>query len=218
MPLINFKNDLEKFLLLMQHRTGDNPHEPQREDQRSRAWKFILRGAYYPKSPEAFVPHVNKCSWIASQIGRFDRWTLVGVIVTTNPRNYYTLKTRYSKDCEWVPLLASKTSVIDYYTSGPLPPGFSYRWSHTNNKPYPLQKVGYNIVVPDLIQDYEAAIWAMEQRDDDPLTPEPKLFTPNPSRLPLPDEEFWQDFPDGSMMFIARFHNGELRFDLPPQD
>lgn len=203
----------------MDYRTGDNPHEPVTDDKRSRAWLFILRGSYYPKSPEAFLPHVNHCAWIATRVGRFDRWLLRGVIITDNPRNYRTLKTRYSKLCEWIPILPLRQKhIVEEFTIRPIPVG-SYRWVAQNPTPTPLHKVGYYVTVPDLIEDYEAAIWLAEQEGAQDVIPdrEPLVFVPPPPSGPLPDEEFWQDMPDGSLMFIGRFYKGELRFDLPDE-
>lgn len=144
----------------MQYRSGNNPHEPLFDDRRSRTWKFILRGAYSPRLPEAFVPHVNLCSWISQPQGQSSSFLLRGVIQTINPRNYHTLKTRYSKEAEWIPV-GSDQRQVEEFTRDPMP-SRARRYIFRTESTTPLHKVGYNIQVPDLCEDYLSALYAAE--------------------------------------------------------
>lgn len=153
----------------MQYRSGNNPHEPLYNDKRARAWKFIIRGAFYARLPEAFSPHVNYCAWIASPQGRSTRWLIRGYIQTTNPRNYHTLKTRYSKQAEWIPVDYLDQRVFAEFSTDPIPhnavrltTGIPLRMPSVHQT-VPLHKVGLNIDVPDLTEDYHVVLWQEEQ-------------------------------------------------------
>lgn len=145
----------------MQHRTGSNPHEPTSDNKCSRVWKFILRNASYQRLPEAFVPHSKLCAWIATPQGQTSNWLLRGVIQFSSTRNYYTMKHRYSRSSEWIPIQESDVYKIQEYTTQPLPIN-GVRHLHETSNPVPLQKVGYKIDVPDLIEDYHMALWQAE--------------------------------------------------------
>lgn len=166
----------------MQHRSGTNPHEPVLEDKRSRVWKFILRDISEPRVPESFIPHVNLCAWFSKpQDSNAYYYTVRGIIQTTNPRNYYTLKTRYSKRAEWIPVLPSDLRQINEFLTGPVP-RLARRFVHRNANPTPLHKVGYNIEVPDLVSEYEDAIYA-------------DIIANAPQELPPDEEEDDDQFP-----------------------
>lgn len=150
----------------MQYRSGTNPHEPLSDDKSSRCWVFVLRDASSVRLPEAFVPHTNFVAWDASPGPHF--WTLRGYCQWRNPRNYYVLKTRYSKDAEWIPKELTDKRVFEEHTTRHVPKS-SYRYIHGvpygQNPPkvtVPLHKVGYGVVVPDLIQEYQDVLAVQE--------------------------------------------------------
>lgn len=178
----------------MQYRSGSNRHEPLYDDKRSRAWVFILRNADSVKLPEAFLPHTNFVAWDASP-GPV-RWTLRGYCQWANPRNYHTLKTRYSKDAEWIPKDLDDKRVFEEHTTRPIPKS-SYRYIH--GVPYghyppkttiPLHKVGMDITVPDLIQDYKDLLYLREV-ENEPQEEEP-TYAPDDG-LVTDDGIYWFD-------------------------
>lgn len=142
----------------MQHRSGNNRLEPLYNDKRSRAWVFIIRIASEVTLPEAFVPYANYVSWAAYPGPSL--WTLRGYCQWTNPRNYHTLKTRYCKVAEWIPVDVTDKRIFDEHTSRPLNMN-SYRFTHgipfgvyPPKKTLSLTKVGLGIEVSDLTEEY----------------------------------------------------------------
>lgn len=164
----------------MQYRSGANPYEPTNPDTRSRAWLFIYRGASYPTLPEAFLPHTNFVAWLSSPQGSTGRYLIRGYCQWSNPRNYHTLKTRYCKRCEWIPIDYRDRRQFDEYVYNPVPfraERFYYGvplGQKRVQKTTPLQVVGLNIQVPDLIEDYQSLLDAAD------------VFAPDVYSAPLP--------------------------------
>lgn len=210
----------------MQYRSGYNTHEPLNPDQCSRMWTFVLRGDYEYDAPLAFLPHCQEVAWIFTPYPHVPKWGFLrGYVRFATPRNYYTMKSRYSHTAEWIPLALSSTYYQSEFTTRPIKQGSS-RYRHYNNAPVNLHKVGYNVQVPDLIEEYVNVMLfdrIEQQRYEADLLKGyefysiPPDYVPPPSRLPQPplNEEYWYDMPDGSRYFMARFVNGELLFTPP---
>lgn len=208
----------------MQYRSGHNPHEPTNPDHRSRVWKFILRRDHEALDPLAFLPHCTQVAWIFTPYPRSPTWGMLRGIVrfSPNPRNYHTLKTRYSKNAEWIPVSLNATDTIAEYTTRSLPHG-STRYVYWNENPQPLQVVGLGIEVADLIESYlEARVaakieesWTNSGYEVYRLPPNYVSPPPSPPRQPL-NEEVWIELSNGSRLFLARWVNDELLFDPPP--
>lgn len=145
----------------MQHNRGTNPSEPTTNDAKSTSWKFIIRSASYRRLPEAFLPHCNTLAWIASPQGQSSNWLLRGYIRFNNRTNYYTLKHRYSKQAEWIPVPWNDMRPYNEFAVDPTPRNAT-RFVHTNSQQTPIPKVGFNIEVPDLIEDYQSFLWQEE--------------------------------------------------------
>lgn len=160
----------------MQHFTGVNPSEAAHNESKSSTWKFIYRGADYPNLPEAFVPHCSYLTWISSPQGRSGKFLLRGYVQFVNRRNYYTMKHRYSVQAEWIAVPANDKRYANEFAVDPIPANAT-RHVHGNpltngavNMETPLPKVGYNISVPDLTEDYRMLLWANEYPEE-PLPP-----------------------------------------------
>lgn len=160
----------------MQHNTGVNPSEPTDNDVKASAWKFIIRGAFFPNVPEAFTPHCSYLAWISSPMGSTGKFLIRGYIQWRNRRNYYTVKHRYSRQAEWIPVQQAYQAAFDEFTTGFIPSNATryisgvpiYKGGSTET---PLQKVGYNITVPDLIEEYTDVLVAGELEPPEPLKP-----------------------------------------------
>lgn len=200
----------------MQYRSGDNRHEPLSDEAKSNSWKFLIRDVYDPSLPAAFAPYVNFVAWIATA-KTTNRWLIRGFIQFKNRRTYRTLKVRYSKKAEWIPVTASDIRIYNEFVMDPLPKN-SRRFqigvplgqpnSILPNK-LPVYGMSYN--GPDLIEDFEA-FHASEEAKFNP-EPDPVEWVPDPSPPPIPlpkDEYFYHD--DGS--FYAAYIKGNLYFDM----
>lgn len=151
----------------MQYRSGSNPHEPTNNSVSSRCWLFILRDSYFKQSPQAWQPHANFCAWLAYPVNNAGKYLVRGVIQFNSTRNYYTLKSRYSHYAEWIPITPTDQRRISEFTEGKIY-GSAQRFSFgvqlkNNYSPTvtrPLHKVGLNIDIPDLVEDFENSIWA----------------------------------------------------------
>lgn len=146
----------------MQYRSGDNPHEPTSNQTSSRVWKFFIRHASYRRLPEAFVPHVSLCAWISSPQGRTSSWLLRGVIQFSSTRDYLTMKRRYSKQAEWIPINVSDQYQIQEYTINPIPVN-SRRHVFNNPTPISLPRIGLNAICNDLVEDFHTVLYNEEQ-------------------------------------------------------
>lgn len=206
----------------MNYRSGRNPHEPTKEDHHSRIWQFIIRHDYPSDAPLAFLPHVNQVSWIFTPIPRNQRYGLLrGIVRFSSTRTYYIMKTRYSKHAEWIPLALHAHNKIAEYTTRPLLPGL-IRYSYHNPNPVSLQRVGYGISVPDLLEDWYTAR-LMEEYEEEvanyvelPPKKYPEPFVPKYDPWVQEDVEYWVDDPEtGDRYFLARWVNGELLQTLP---
>lgn len=162
-------------------------------DCRSRAWIFVIRSATSPKLPEAFLPHTNFVSWVASPGPVF--WTLRGYCQWLNPRNYATLKTRYCKSANWIPVDVRDVRIFEEYSIRPVPLS-SYRY--TLGIPFgqfpaqvtlPLPKVPLGIDIPDLIEDYMNVL--LSRIVDDDVVEEPVRSTDD--GLVTDDGLYWYD-------------------------
>lgn len=152
----------------MQYRSGDNPSEPLHNEVKSSTWKFILRNAYYPTVPRAFVPHTNYVAWIAQPQGASGRWLIRGYCQWTQRRNYYVLKSRYSRAAEWIPVPHNDMRPFNEFTYDPIPraatrfiEGVPLSQSR-EKRTIDLHRVGMNIEVPDLIEEYTDMLFAEE--------------------------------------------------------
>lgn len=173
----------------MQHTTGTNPSEPSTNDVKSSSWKFIIRSASYPRIPEAFLPHCNTLTWLASPQGRTSSWLLRGYIRFNNRTNYYTLKHRYSRQAEWIPVPWNDMRPYNEFAVNPAPHN-AVRYVLTNPSQIPLHKVGFNIEVPDLTEDYHAVLWQEEVTAAyDPELEARELARKKRKRE---DQEYWQ--------------------------
>lgn len=146
----------------MQYRSGTNPHEPTDPNTNSRCWLFLIRSADYADLPRAWEPHINFCAWITTSNPASSRHFIRGIFQTVTPRNYYTLKTRYSKKAEWIKIQLTDYRRIQEITQGELPRFSTRHWyglqvtGPTSPVPTrPLHRIGYNIPdYPDLVEDY----------------------------------------------------------------
>lgn len=150
----------------MQYRSGLNPSEPTNNNTSSRCWIFIIRNSEFRITPFAFQPHANYCCWLSYPPTRGGRIFIRGVLQFNSTRNYYTLKTRYSKAAEWIPKTPSDIRALAPIMTDPIY-GAAQRHSFgtplvNNYSPTPtvnLHKVGFNIEVPDLIEDFQNSLW-----------------------------------------------------------
>lgn len=152
----------------MQYASGTNSSEPTSNDTKSTSWKFILRGASYPNLPECFVPHCTFVAWISSPQGRSGTFLLRGYIQFMNRTSYITLKRRYSKEAEWIPVPWNDARPYAEIALNPYPynatryiHGVPISQSSTHTQ-IPLPKVGLNSEVLDLIEAYHIEIWNLE--------------------------------------------------------
>lgn len=174
----------------MQYRSGNNAHEPTNPNTNSRCWLFIIRNGIYDSSPHAWHPHINFAAWISTKRPGDYYYTIRGVFQTVTPRNYYTLKSRYSHDAEWIPIQLSDYRRISEFTDRLNTPRYSKAFmfgvqvqSGVPNpvKTTPLHKIGFNIPdYPDLIHEYNMLVDArrmegMEVEPDAPLDAEDDL-------------------------------------------
>lgn len=145
----------------MQYQTGNNPHEPTDNNTNSRCWLFIIRRSRLGLLPRAWEPHINFCCWIVRD-NPDGTYFIRGVFQTTTPRNYYTLKSRYCKQAEWMKIGLHSRARINEITQGPLPNYSRRHWYGLQvtgpTSPVvtiPLHRIGYNIPnYPDLTEDY----------------------------------------------------------------
>lgn len=177
----------------MQYRTGLNRLEPLHDDHRSRAWVFIIRVASEVTLPEAFVPHTNFVSWAAYPGASL--WTLRGYCQWTNPRNYHTLKTRYCKVAEWIPVDITDKRIFEEHTTRPLNMK-SYRFTHgvpfgqfPPKSTAPLDKVGLGVDVSDLTEVYYDVLAARRVDKQEVFEPERELD----AGLVTDDGIYWYD-------------------------
>lgn len=119
---------------------------------RSRAWVFILRGAFSVHLPESFLPHTNFVAWAAypGAVG----WTLRGYCQWMNPRTLKSLSTRYSTLAEWIPVDITDKRIFAEHTTRLLPLS-CHRYVHgVPYDQYPSQKT---VSLPKLKKDQFAA-------------------------------------------------------------
>lgn len=158
----------------MEYRSGKNPAEPLFNDRRSRAWIFIIHEVTHRNVPEAFVPHTNFLAWFTTKNLGSTGYHVRGYCQWLNPRNYHTLKTRYSKHAEWIPVEITDKRIFNQFTTDPAPTR-SQHFIHgvpfgqyPPHQTIPLHKVGLGIEVPDLISEYTDSLltaeWELEQR------------------------------------------------------
>lgn len=206
----------------MNYRTGNNPHEPIAEDHRSRVWQFIIRSGYTHYDIEGFSQHANLVGWISRRVDGM--YLIRGICQFSNPRSYYIMKTRYSKTAEWIPLKATDLFKISEYTTRAYPTD-GIRTVLSNPNPTPLEKVGYGIVVPDILEDYATARvvasldrpaappsegYDGDDSDDEEFTvAAPILYPP---RVPLNHQE-WALGPNGRYYYMFTWVDDEIVID-----